>query len=134
MKWDSVDFDNGIVEVKHTVVQAKELICKDTTKTAASRRSFPLLTEIRDLLLDLKAQEDANRRLFGKAYDDNEYILKWDSGKPLTPDYVSKHFQKQRLTDCRIYVSTSFGILARHCSSRRVSCLKTCKNGSVTQI
>ena len=92
LKWDSVDFDAGTLTIKHTVSKVTTVVEKDKTKTASSHRTFPLLPDIRDLLLSLRRQEQANHRLFGRQYHVNEYILKWDDGKPFSPDYVSHHF------------------------------------------
>lgn len=94
LKWDSVDFENGTLTIKHTVTKVSETVEKDKTKNATSHRSFPLMPEIRTLLLDLKEQEKANKKLFGKEYHNCDYILKWDDGRPFSPDYVSYKFPR----------------------------------------
>ena len=93
LQWDSIDWGANTLTVKHTVVQYQVVIRKDKTKNASSRRTMPLLPEVRQMLLDLKACEDENRRLFGNTYDDNPYIFKWVNGKPYEPDYTSKKFK-----------------------------------------
>ena len=35
-----------------------------------------------------------NKRLFGREYDDNDYLFKWDDGHPVSPDYVSAKFRR----------------------------------------
>ncbi len=92
LKWDSIDFDAGIVTIKHTVSKVSQTVEKDKTKNASSRRSFPLLPEIRKMLLDIKRQENENRKLLGKEYALNDYIFKWDDGCPYSPDFVSYKF------------------------------------------
>lgn len=92
LKWDSIDFDNGTLTIKHTVAKVTTVVEKDKTKNSSSHRSFPLLPNIRDLLLSLKQQEKTNRKLFGAEYHENNYVLKWDDGHPFSPDYVSHHF------------------------------------------
>ncbi|MBQ9946466.1 MAG: site-specific integrase [Clostridia bacterium] len=94
LKWDSVNFENKTITIKHTVVCCTQLVEKDSTKTNSSYRSFPLMNEVECLLLKLKEKENANRMLFGSAYNNNEYIFKWDDGRPYLPDYVTKKFQK----------------------------------------
>lgn len=42
LKWDSVDFDNNCLLIRHTVCKMMTRIEKDKTKTQSSRRSFPL--------------------------------------------------------------------------------------------
>lgn len=92
LMWDSVDFDAGIVTIKHTVSKVSKTVEKDKTKNASSRRSFPLLPEIRKLLFDIRRQENENKKLFGKNYALNDYIFKWDDGRPYSPDFVSYKF------------------------------------------
>lgn len=94
LKWDSVDFDADTITVKHTVAKVTQIVEKDKTKNKTSRRTFPLTPDVKAMLLDLKRQEDANRRLFRSQYAENDYILKWDDGRPFTPDYVSHRFSR----------------------------------------
>ena len=94
LKWDSVDFENSTLTIKHTVSKVSKTVEKDKTKNASSYRSFPLMPDIRTLLIYLKEQEGANKKLFGKEYNSNDYILKWDNGTPFSPDYVTQKFPK----------------------------------------
>ena len=41
-----------------------------------------------------KAEEEENQRLFGKAYQKNDYVFKWPDGRTFAPDYVTHHFSK----------------------------------------
>lgn len=92
LKWDSVDFETDTLTIRHTVVKVSETVEKDITKTEASFRSFPLIPEVKTLLLKLKADEAEKRRLFGNEYLDNDYIFKWDNGKPYSTDFISHKF------------------------------------------
>ena len=92
LKWDSVDFDNDTLTVKHTVSKVTAVVEKDKTKNSSSHRGYPLLPDIREMLLQLQRREKENRRLFGSEYHQNDYILKWEDGRPFSPDYVSHHF------------------------------------------
>lgn len=93
LKWDSIDFESGRVIIKHTVVKVSKTVHKDKTKNKSSFRSFPLTEEFREMFSMLKADENANRKLFGKAYIENDYVFKWDDGHPYAPDYVSDKFR-----------------------------------------
>ena len=92
LKWDSIDFNTNTLTIKHTVSKVTEVIEKDKTKNASSRRSFPLIPDIKQMLLQLNEQENRNRKAFGKSYVNNDYILKWDDGRPFSPDYVTHRF------------------------------------------
>ncbi len=94
LKWDSVDFENNCLLIRHTVCKMMTRIEKDKTKTQSSRRSFPLTQDARNIFLAAKAEEKENRRLFGNEYKKNDYIFKWADGTPFEPDYVTHHFLK----------------------------------------
>ena len=94
LKWDSVDFESGTLVIKHTVTKVTKTVEKDKTKNKSSHRSFPLVPEIRQMLLELKDTEKENRRQFGKEYHENDYILKWPDGTLFSPDYVSQRFSR----------------------------------------
>ena len=92
LRWDSVDFGSNMLSIKYTVVQYNGLYEKAKTKNLSSRRSFPLLPDIREMLIEMQKQEQEYRRLFGGEYQDNPYIFKWPNGAPFSPDYVSHRF------------------------------------------
>lgn len=94
LKWDSVDFESNILLIRHTVCKMMMRIEKDKTKTQSSRRSFPLTPDARSIFQAAKAAEKENRRLFGRDYQENDYIFKWPDGTPFEPDYVTHHFLK----------------------------------------
>ena len=94
LKWDSVNFDLGLITVKHIVVRYNGVYEKDTTKTNSSYRSYPLSEDIKQMLIMLKEKENENRKLFGKEYIKNDYIFKWENGKPYSPDYITSKFSK----------------------------------------
>lgn len=94
LKWDSVNFEMNTITIKHTVVRFSSIVEKDNTKTASSFRSYPLTEQVKNLLISLKEQEEENRKLFGKEYNENDYIFKWADGRMYRPDYVTRKFSK----------------------------------------
>ncbi len=94
LKWDAVDFETGTLKIQHTVVKQKTLIAQDSTKSMASRRVYPLLPEVRDLLLQLRGKQLQDREAFGDCYTETDYIFVWGDGKPYRPDYVTHTFKK----------------------------------------
>lgn len=94
LKWDSVNFDAKTISIKHTVVCCTKVVEKDTTKTDASFRTYPLVSEAENIIHKLKLQEEKNKNLLGKDYCHNDYIFKWADGRRYSPDYVTKKFQK----------------------------------------
>lgn len=94
LKWDAVDFEVGTLKIQHTVVKQKTLIAQDCTKSMASRRVYPLLPEVRDLLLSLREKQAKDRADFGNCYTETAYIFVLSDGKPYRPDYVTRTFKK----------------------------------------
>jgi len=84
----------SMVLIRHTVCKMIVTVEKDKTKTQSSRRSFPMTEEAREIFLKAKAEEEENQRLFGKAYQKNDYVFKWPDGRTFAPDYVTHHFSK----------------------------------------
>ncbi len=82
LKWQAIDFSRNVITIQHTVVKNLTTETKDTTKTATSRRSFQLLPEVREILIELK-----------KTALEGDYILTRGNGKPLRPDSLTKGFQ-----------------------------------------
>lgn len=94
IKWDSIDINAKRLTIQHTRTRCNEIIEKDKTKTKSSLRSFPLSDDVVNLLVKLKLQENRNKKLFGKDYVSNNYVFKWDDGRPYDPDYITHKFSK----------------------------------------
>jgi len=84
LKWTAVDFEKETISICHTVVKGSTIVAKDRTKTESSRRTFPLLPEVKELLQ--KRKEDMPTQ--------SEYIFTWENGKLFRPDYVTRGFQR----------------------------------------
>ena len=72
------------------------MVADDTTKTKSSFRSLPLVPEVRAKLLEVKEEQERNRRLCGKSYNKVEgaYIYTDALGNRIKPDYISSQFPK----------------------------------------
>ena len=69
MKWNSIDFDKGTLTLNSSVVQTSVngkliLIQKDVMKNTASKRTMPLIPEIKEALLKLREQQERNKAYF----------------------------------------------------------------------
>lgn len=94
LQWDSIDFERKTMTIRHTVSKVTEVVAKDKTKNASSRRTFPLTEEAEAIFRRAKEREQQNRAAFGREYQENSYIFKWPDGHPYSPDYISHHFAK----------------------------------------
>ncbi len=100
MKWNSIDFDKNTLTLNSSVVQTSVngkllLIQKDVMKNASSKRTMPLIPEIKEALLKLKEQQDKNRVYFKNGYNQQylEYVWVDDIGKLVNPNTVTCHFK-----------------------------------------
>lgn len=94
LKWDSIDINAKRLTIQHTRTRCNEIIEKNKTKTKSSLRSFPLTDEIVNILVKLKLQQARNKKSFGKNYVSNDYVFKWEDGRPYDPDYITHKFSK----------------------------------------
>lgn len=98
LRWQSVDFEANTISIEHTVVQVHsegemKIIQKDRTKTKSSCRTMPMVSRFRELLLQMKQEQETNRKVCGNAYMKNDYIFVNALGVPYKPDYVTQHFR-----------------------------------------
>jgi integrase len=99
LKWDAIDFDNNKLYIRHTAVRSLDgnkgkTYYKDSTKSQASCAEFPLIDEVKDVLLQLKSEQSKNKKLFGSEYNKSDYVFTWEDGRLIQPDFVSKKFRK----------------------------------------
>ena len=92
LQWDSIDFEGKTMTIRHTVSKVTEVVAKDKTKNASSRRTFPLTQEALEIFKAAKCQEEQSRIAFGREYQENSYVFKWPDGHTYSPDYISHRF------------------------------------------
>jgi integrase len=78
----------GIVDGKQVCVG------RDETKTKSSYRTFPLMDNIKNLLIIEKDRQMRNKIMLQSAYIDEyaQYINVYNNGELMKPDYITKHF------------------------------------------
>lgn len=94
LKWSAVDFGKNEIEICHTITTQKTISAKDGTKNSSSHRTYPLLKEIREMLLARQKQQDEYRQIFGNRYQDTGYIFVKENGEQYHPGYPSKKLHK----------------------------------------
>ena len=100
LRWDAFDFKSDTFTIKHTVttcnVDGKRiLIAADTTKTKSSMRTLPLIPQFKERLLDLKQEQEYNRKLCGRSYNTEylDYLCVDEMGDLLKPNYITASFK-----------------------------------------
>ena len=94
LRWSAIDLGNKTMSINHTVTKGTTINRANTTKTAASAREYPLTDEQVEMFVRLRNKEETNRKLFGNAYFDNDYVFKHADGSFYYPDYPTKAFRK----------------------------------------
>ena len=84
LRWSAIDFTKNTLSVNHTVVKSLTIECKDSTKTEKSRRTFQLLPEIKEILLQIRQNSAV----------ESDYVFCRSDGSPLRPDSVLRSFQR----------------------------------------
>ena len=100
LKWNSIDFKENTICIRHTVCQGTidgkyQLVQKDLTKNKASMRTLPLIPDIKTLLNDAYKKQQKNRRTCRSSYcmEYLDYICVDELGKLLKPNYLTQHLQ-----------------------------------------
>jgi len=94
LRWDAVDYKAKKVFIRHTAVKCgSKTVYDDKVKNRSSKRELPLKPGIESYLKRLQDHQNQMKKLCGKSYDDNEYICKWDDGRPLEPNNVTRQFR-----------------------------------------
>lgn len=100
LQWDSLDFENKTITIKHTVTitntegNNRKIEGKDRTKTKSSYRTLPLFDNIAIKLLEFKEKQESFKKAFGNTYNKKflQYVFVNPQGKIIRPDYVTQHF------------------------------------------
>lgn len=117
LTWDAVNFDTNQLIIKRTVVKMKTLVAKDRTKNDSSFRTYPLHTEVRTIFLKIKEQQEWNRKLLGRDYNESDYVFTWEDGRPYSPDYLTKSFKKIVVRDDLLSSKLNLHSLRKSCIS-----------------
>lgn len=88
LKWENIDFDNGVIHVTHTVQRVplfnsykKTELIRTSTKTQSSKRVIPMSTKVRNWLWKLKKKQKSSF-----VFSDNE--------KPNEPRLITYHLHQ----------------------------------------
>jgi len=101
LRWGAIDFESNCFIINHTVTEGRSggkyvRFFEDNTKTKSSCRTLPLIPEIKEWLLEIKAAHDENRRICGDGYNPNfvDYLCVDELGNLLRGNYISERFSK----------------------------------------
>lgn len=140
LSWSNIDFENGVIHVAQKVIELTEngkteLIISKDMKNESSRRSLPLITDVKKILLEQKEKQETYRKMFRGDYNRKylDMVCVDPMGNLIHPDRITERFpvllerfgmEKIRFHDLRH--SCASMLIANHANLKEVRC------GSVT--
>lgn len=94
LRWSDVDLEHQIITIENTRTQAGKKEIEKGTKTASSTRTLYLPDTLCDMLKAAKENQQACRAEYKNAYDENDYVVVMEDGRPFRPNYLSELFGK----------------------------------------
>lgn len=94
LRWQDIDFTKNIVSICNTVVRYHTVIEDEHTKSSASRRDLYLPSALKKYLLQLKAEQEMNKRICGNGYVNSGHVCQHADGSAFTVDYIYNHYKK----------------------------------------
>mgnify|MGYP004500652507 FL=1 len=94
LRWGDVDIEHKTITIENTRTQAGKKEIEKGTKTASSTRTLYLPDTLCDILKAAKENQQACRAEYKNAYDDNDYVVVMEDGRPFRPNYLSELFGK----------------------------------------
>lgn len=94
LRWSDVDLEHQTITIENTRTQAGKKEIEKGTKTASSTRTLYLPDTLCDMLKAAKEHQQACRAEYKNAYDDNDYVVVMEDGRPFRPNYLSELFGK----------------------------------------
>ena len=92
LRWGDVDLEHKTITIENTRTQAGKKEIEKGTKTASSTRTLYLPDTLCDMLKAAREHQQACRAEYKNAYDDNDYVVVMEDGRPFRPNYLSELF------------------------------------------
>ena len=94
LRLSDVDLEHKTITIENTRTQAGKKEIEKGTKTASSTRTLYLPDTLCDMLKAAREHQQACRAEYKNAYDDNDYVVVMEDGRPFRPNYLSELFGK----------------------------------------
>ena len=101
LKWDAIDFEQGTISVKRTVISTiidgkYQEFEQQSAKTKSSLRTLPLIGSFREYFLQVKEAQELNKQVCGNCYN-HEYdgfVFVDELGERMRANYLTSAFPK----------------------------------------
>lgn len=102
LTWNDIDFDRCLLSVNRTYIEYVEYLDGKTNrksgvgepKTMTSKRTIPLIPRLRDMLVEIKEQQEQEKQTLKTAYHDNGLIFCSLNGEYICRGSVDKTLKR----------------------------------------
>ena len=95
LRWKDIDFTNLQIHICHTAIMSEGKVhYVDDTKSRSSNRFLPITDGMKGYLEGIQEEQQHYKGELGGGYSDSGYVCQWPTGKPVDPQYVSRHFHE----------------------------------------
>lgn len=99
LSWSNIDFENDKIFIGQKVMEVvrdgkMQQIISDEMKTESSRRSFKMIPELKEILLEHRERQKEYRKQFRKSYSKKyaDMVCVNPLGDLIKPSYITAHF------------------------------------------
>lgn len=94
LKWQAVDMVKRSIDIVNSRTQAGKKLIEDGVKSSSSVRRLDIPDGLFDVLKRVKTKQDDDKKVLGKMYHDDGYVVCKTDGTPYKPTYLSDAFSK----------------------------------------
>ena len=94
LQWEDIDFDAGIIHIRHNLANVASKHWLDTPKTKNSIRKIGMSGQLRKLLLKHRAEQAKVVNRLGKNFEHPEMVFTSAKGHYADHNYIEKKFKK----------------------------------------
>ena len=99
LSWSNIDFENDKIFIGQKVLEVVRdgkmvQVISDEMKTESSRRSFKMIPEVKEILLEHRERQEEYRKQFRKSYSKKyaDMVCVNPLGELIKPSYITAHF------------------------------------------
>lgn len=94
LTWDAVDFKADWIRVRQNRLNVGGAIVLKQPKSESSERTLSMVPELKAVLLAEQEIQRNNQKLLGGEFQNSGFILCFNDGEPVRPNYLSEMFKR----------------------------------------
>lgn len=94
LRWTDVDHDASMIRVRQQLQRADGSLRTGPVKTRAGNRDLPIVPLARQALVARQQKQQADRAVFGRAWQDSGLVFTTRSGLPVEPRNLVRSFRR----------------------------------------